>query len=204
MKELKNGNCFPTMGCRSILSVMKNSDGIMSDKFYGRFNQGVVTLNLVDIALSSQGDKEEFWIIFSQRLVLCKRALMCLHERLLGTKSDAAPILWQHGALARLEKGQTIDKLLYGGYSTISLGYAGLCECVRYMTGRSHTNPEATPFAIKIMERMNAACEKWAEEENIGFSIYGTPLESTTYKFAKCLQNRFGIIKGITDRNYIN
>jgi len=201
MKELKEGNCFPVMGCRSALSVWKDETG--KPKFYGRFNQGVVTLNLVDIALSAEGDFEKFWKIFDERLDLCYRALMIRHERLKGTVSDVAPILWQHGALARLKKGETIDRLLYGGYSTISLGYAGLCECTRYMTGKSHTDPSATPFALKVMEYMNKACERWKNETNIGFSIYGTPLESTTYKFAKCLQKRFGIVKGVTDKNYI-
>ena len=201
MKELKEGNCFPVMGCRSNLSPWKDENG--NYKFYGRFNQGVVTLNLVDIALSSDRNVDRFWKIFDERLDLCYRALMCRHERLKGTLSDAAPILWQYGACARLKKGETIDKLLYGGYSTISLGYAGLCECVRYMTGKSHTDPTATPFAIEIMKHMNEACAKWKAETNIGFGIYGTPLESTTYKFAKCLQKRFGIIEGVTDKGYI-
>ena len=201
MKELKDGNCFPVMGCRSALSVWKDENG--KPKFYGRFNQGVVTINLVDVALSSEGDFEKFWKIFDERLELCYRALMIRHNRLKGTVSDVAPILWQHGALARLKKGETIDKLLYGGYSTISLGYAGLCECTRYMTGKSHTDPSATPFALSVMEYMNKACERWKNETNIGFSIYGTPLESTTYKFAKCLQKRFGVIEGVTDKNYI-
>ena len=201
MKELKEGNCFPVMGCRSALSPWKDENG--NYKFYGRFNQGVVTLNLVDIALSSEGDMTRFWKIFDERLDLCYRALMCRHERLKGTLSDAAPILWQYGAIARLKKGEPIDKLLYNGYSTISLGYAGLCECVRYMTGKSHTDPEATPFALEVMKYMNVACEKWKAETTIGFGIYGTPLESTTYKFAKCLQKRFGIIEGVTDKNYI-
>ena len=201
MKELKEGNCFPVMGCRSALSPWKDKDG--NYKFYGRFNQGVVTLNLVDVALSSGGDKEKFWKIFDERLELCYKALMCRHNRLKGTLSDAAPILWQYGAIARLEKGQPIDELLYNGYSTISLGYAGLCECTRYMTGKSHTDPEATPFAISVMEHMNDACNKWKAETTIGFGIYGTPLESTTYRFAKCLQKRFGIIEGVTDKNYI-
>ena len=201
MKELKEGNCFPVMGCRSNLSPWKDENG--NYKFYGRFNQGVVTINLVDVALSSQGNLEKFWKIFDERLDLCYRALMCRHERLKGTLSDAAPILWQYGACARLKKGETIDKLLYGGYSTISLGYAGLCECVRYMTGKSHTDPSATPFALEIMRYMNDACAKWKEETNIGFGIYGTPLESTTYKFAKCLQKRFGVIEGVTDKGYI-
>ena len=201
MKELKEGNCFPVMGCRSALSPWKNEKG--EYQFYGRFNQGVVTINLVDVALSSGGDEEKFWKIFDERLNLCYRALMCRHERLKGTLSDAAPILWQYGALARLKKGETIDKLLYGGYSTISLGYAGLYECVKYMTGKSHTDPEATPFALAVMQHMNDACDQWKKETNIGFSIYGSPIESTTYKFAKCLQKRFGIIPGITDKCYI-
>ncbi len=201
MKELKEGNCFPVMGCRSALSPWKDENG--NYKFYGRFNQGVVTLNLVDIALSSEGNMTKFWKIFDERLDLCFRALMCRHERLKGTLSDAAPILWQHGAIARLKKGEPIDKLLVGGYSTISLGYAGLCEAVKFMTGKSHTDPTATPFAIEIMEYMNAACEKWKEQTNIGFGIYGTPLESTTYKFAKCLQRRFGVVEGVTDKGYI-
>ena len=201
MKELKEGNCFPVMGCRSALSPWKDEDG--NYKFYGRFNQGVVTINLVDVALSSGGDEDKFWKIFDERLDLCYRALMCRHNRLKGTLSDAAPILWQYGALARLKKGETIDKLLYGGYSTISLGYAGLYECVKYMTGKSHTDPEATPFALQVMKHMNEVCEKWKEETNIGFSIYGSPIESTTYKFAKCLQKRFGIVPGVTDKNYI-
>ena len=201
MKELKEGNCFPVMGCRSALSPWKNEKG--EYQFYGRFNQGVVTITLVDVALSSGGDEEKFWKIFDERLNLCYRALMCRHERLKGTLSDAAPILWQYGALARLKKGETIDKLLYGGYSTISLGYAGLYECVKYMTGKSHTDPEATPFALAVMQHMNDACDQWKKETNIGFSIYGSPIESTTYKFAKCLQKRFGIIPGITDKSYI-
>ena len=201
MKELKEGNCFPVMGCRSALSPWKDENG--NYKFYGRFNQGVVTINLVDVALSSGGDMKKFWQIMDERLELCREALMCRHNRLKGTLSDAAPILWQHGAIARLKPGEKIDKLLYGSYSTISLGYAGLYECVKYMTGKSHTDPEATPFAIEIMKYMNAACEKWKKATNIGFSIYGTPLESTTYKFSKCLQKRFGIIPGITDKNYI-
>ena len=201
MKELKEGNCFPVMGCRSALSPWKDENG--NYKFYGRFNQGVVTINLVDVALSSGGDMDKFWKIFDERLGLCYEALMVRHNRLKGTLSDVAPILWQHGAIARLKPGQTIDKLLYGGYSTISLGYAGLYECVKYMTGKSHTDPEATPFALKVMQHMNDATNKWKAETNIGFSIYGTPLESTTYKFAKCLQKRFGIIEGVTDKNYI-
>ena len=201
MKELKEGNCFPVMGCRSALSPWKDENG--NYKFYGRFNQGVVTINLVDVALSSGGDMKKFWQILDERLNLCYKALMCRHNRLKGTISDVAPILWQHGAIARLKPGEKIDKLLYGGYSTISLGYAGLYECTKYMTGKSHTDPEATPFALEVMQRMNDACNKWKNETNIGFSIYGTPLESTTYKFAKCLQKRFGIIPGITDKNYI-
>ena len=201
MKELKEGNCFPVMGCRSCLSPWKDENG--NYQFYGRFNQGVVTINLPDVALSSGGDFKKFWEIFDERLDLCYRALMLRHKRLEGTLSDAAPILWQYGALARLKKGETIDKLLYGGYSTISLGYAGLYECVKYMTGKSHTDPEATPFALEVMQHMNDACNKWKRETNIAFSIYGSPIESTTYKFAKCLQKRFGIIDGITDKNYI-
>ena len=201
MMELKEGNCFPVMGCRSALSPWKDQEG--NYKFYGRFNQGVVTINLVDVALSSGGDMDAFWKIFDERLDLCYRALMCRHNRLKGTLSDAAPILWQNGALARLKKGETIDRLLYGGYSTISLGYAGLYECVRYMTGKSHTDQAATPFALEVMEYMNQACNRWKDETNIGFSIYGSPIESTTYKFAKCLQKRFGIIEGVTDRSYI-
>lgn len=201
MKELKEGNCFPVMGCRSALSPWKDENG--NYKFYGRFNQGVVTINLVDVALSSGGDMDKFWKIFDERLELCYRALMCRHNRLKGTLSDAAPILWQYGALARLKKGETIDSLLYGGYSTISLGYAGLYECVKYMTGKSHTDKEATPFALSVMQHMNDACEKWKEETNIAFSTYGSPIESTTYKFAKCLQKRFGIIEGVTDKSYI-
>lgn len=201
MKELKEGNCFPVMGCRSALSPWKDENG--NYKFYGRFNQGVVTLNLVDVALSSGGDMDRFWKIFDERLDLCYRALMCRHNRLKGTLSDAAPILWQYGAIARLKKGEPIDSLLYGGYSTISLGYAGLCECVRYMTGKSHTDPSATPFALAVMKYMNTACERWKAETTIGFGIYGTPLESTTYKFAKCLQKRFGIVPGVTDKPYI-
>lgn len=201
MMELKEGNCFPAMGCRSALSPWKDENG--NYKFYGRFNQGVVTINLVDVALSSGGDMKAFWKIFDERLDLCYRALMCRHNRLRGTLSDAAPILWQNGALARLKKGETIDRLLYGGYSTISLGYAGLYECVKYMTGKSHTDQETTPFALEVMEYMNKACNRWKDETNIGFSIYGSPIESTTYKFAKCLQKRFGIIEGVTDRSYI-
>ncbi len=201
MKELKEGNCFPVMGCRSALSPWKDENG--NYKFYGRFNQGVVTINLVDVALSSGGDEDKFWKVFDERLDLCYRALMCRHNRLKGTLSDAAPILWQFGALARLKKGEKIDNLLYGGYSTISLGYAGLYECVKYMTGKSHTDPSATQFALDVMKYMNKACDRWKEEANIGFSIYGSPIESTTYKFAKCLQKRFGIIPGVTDKSYI-
>ena len=190
MKELKvdqngNGQCYPSMGCRSFLTPYIDENG--KPKYYGRFNQGVVTINLVDVACSSKRDMNKFWQIFDERLDLCYRALMCRHERLKGTPSDVAPILWQHGALARLKKGETIDKLLYGGYSTISLGYAGLYECVKYMTGKSHTDPSATPFAIEVMQHLNDACAKWKEKENIDFSLYGTPIESTTYKFAKCL-----------------
>ncbi len=201
MKKLKQGNCYTCMGCRSFLTVYKND----KDKFqfYGRFNQGVVTLNLVDIACSSDGDQDQFWKIFDERLAMCKRALMCRHNRLKGTPSDVAPILWQHGALARLKKGETIDSLLYGGYSTISLGYAGLYECTKFMTGKSHTDVQARPFALSVMQHMNDACAQWKAEENIDFSVYGTPLESTTYKFAKCLQKRFGKIPGVTDKNYI-
>ena len=201
MKELKEGNCFPVMGCRSALTPWKDENG--NYKFYGRFNQGVVTINLVDVALSSGGDMDKFWKVFDERLDLCYRALMCRHNRLKGTLSDAAPILWQDGAIARLDKGEKIDKLLYGGYSSISLGYAGLCECVRYMTGKSHTDPSATPFALEIMRHMNDACAEWRAETNIAFSLYGTPLESTTYRFAKCLQKRFGIVPGVTDKAYI-
>ena len=206
MLELKvdkngEGHCYTCMGCRSFLTPYVDENG--KPKYYGRFNQGVVTLNLPDVALSSGGDFEKFWRIMDERLDLCYRALMCRHNRLKGTLSDAAPILWQYGALARLKKGETIDKLLYGGYSTISLGYAGLYECVKYMTGKSHTDPTATPFALEIMNKLNAACKTWKGKENIDFSLYGTPLESTTYKFAKCLQKRFGIIPGITDKGYI-
>ncbi|WP_028505736.1 anaerobic ribonucleoside-triphosphate reductase [Ruminococcus sp. FC2018] len=196
-----DGHCYTCMGCRSFLTPYVDENG--KPKYYGRFNQGVVTLNLVDIALSSGKDMSKFWQIFDERLDLCYRALMERHNRLKGTLSDAAPILWQYGALARLKKGETIDKLLYGGYSTISLGYAGLYECVKYMTGKSHTDEEATPFALEVMQYMNDACKRWKAKENIDFSIYGTPLESTTYKFAKCLQKRFGKIEGITDKNYI-
>ena len=206
MLELKvdkngNGHCYPCMGCRSFLTPYVDENG--QPKYYGRFNQGVVTVNLPDIALSSGGNIEKFWRIFDDRMELCHRALMCRHERLKGTLSDAAPILWQYGACARLKKGEPIDKLLYGGYSTISLGYAGLYECVKYMTGKSHTDPAATPFALEIMHRLNDACKKWKAQHNIDFSLYGTPLESTTYKFAKCLQKRFGVIEGITDKGYI-
>ena len=206
MLELKvdkngNGHCYPCMGCRSFLTPYVDENG--QPKYYGRFNQGVVTVNLPDIALSSGGNIEKFWRIFDERMELCHRALMCRHERLKGTLSDAAPILWQYGACARLKKGEPIDKLLYGGYSTISLGYAGLYECVKYMTGKSHTDPAATPFALEIMHRLNDACKKWKAQHNIDFSLYGTPLESTTYKFAKCLQKRFGVIEGITDKGYI-
>ena len=204
MKELKQGEVYTCMGCRSFLTVedtQKNPDG--SHKFYGRFNQGVVTINLVDVACSSEGNMEKFWKILDERLELCHRALRCRHERLLGTISDVAPILWQNGALARLKKGESIDKLLYNGYSTISLGYAGLYEmCVR-MLGKSHTDPEASPFALQVMQRLNDKCKEWKTAENISYSVYGTPMESTTYKFAKCLQKRFGIIPGVTDKNYI-
>ncbi len=207
MLELKvdkngEGHCYTCMGCRSFLTPYVDPD-TGKPKYYGRFNQGVVTINLPDVALSSGGNIEKFWDIFDERLELCHRALMCRHERLKGTPSDVAPILWQYGACARLKKGEPIDKLLYGGYSTISLGYAGLYECVKYMTGKSHTDPAATPFALQIMEAMNAACRKWKAEHNIDFSLYGTPLESTTYKFAKCLQRRFGIVEGINDKGYI-
>ena len=206
MLELKidkngEGHCYTCMGCRSFLTPYVDETG--KPKYYGRFNQGVVTINLVDVALSSGKDQEKFWKIFDERLELCHQALMCRHNRLKGTLSDAAPILWQYGALARLQKGEPIDKLLYGGYSTISLGYAGLYECVKYMTGHSHTDAEATPFALSVMQHMNDACAKWKKEHNIDFSLYGTPLESTTYKFAKCLQQRFGKIPGITDKSYI-
>ena len=214
MKELK-GDVYTCMGCRSFLTPDRFTDAGIGNvanagnyepgkhKYYGRFNQGVVTINLPDVALSSGGNRDRFWQIFEERLELCHRALRCRHERLLGTTSDAAPILWQYGALARLKKGETIDKLLYNGYSTISLGYAGLYECVKYMTGKSHTNPAATPFALDIMQKMNDKCKEWKTAENIDYSLYGTPLESTTYKFAKCLQKRFGVIKGITDKGYI-
>ena len=204
MKELKQGEVYPCMGCRSFLTVedsQRNADG--SHKFYGRFNQGVVTINLVDVACSSEGDMDRFWEILDERLELCHRALRCRHERLLGTVSDVAPILWQYGALARLKKGEKIDRLLYNGYSTISLGYAGLYEmCVR-MLGKTHTDPEAQPFAMQVMQRLNDKCREWKEAEHISYSVYGTPMESTTYKFAKCLQKRFGIIEGVTDKNYI-
>ena len=207
MLELKvdkndEGHCYTCMGCRSFLTPYVDPE-TNKPKYYGRFNQGVVTINLVDVACSSKGDMKEFWRIMDERLDLRKEALMCRHNRLKGTVSDVAPILWQYGALARLKKGETIDKLLYGGYSTISLGYAGLCECVKYMTGKSHTDPDATPFALEVMQHLNDACAKWKEEENIDFSLYGTPIESTTYKFAKCLQKRFGKIPGVTDKNYI-
>ena len=206
MLELKvdkngEGHCYPCMGCRSFLTPYVDENG--QPKYYGRFNQGVVTVNLPDIALSSGGNIDKFWRIFDERMELCHRALLCRHERLKGTLSDAAPILWQYGACARLKKGEPIDRLLYGGYSTISLGYAGLYECVKYMTGKSHTDPSATPFALDIMNRLNAACKAWKAQHNIDFSLYGTPLESTTYKFAKCLQKRFGVIEGITDKGYI-
>ena len=206
MLELKvdkngEGHCYTCMGCRSFLTPYVDENG--KPKYYGRFNQGVVTINLVDVALSSGGDFDKFWKIFDERLELCHKALMCRHNRLKGTLSDAAPILWQYGALARLGKGETIDKLLYGGYSTISLGYAGLYECCKYMTGKSHTDPSAKPFALNVMQHMNDACAGWKQQHNIDFSLYGTPLESTTYKFAKCLQKRFGMVPGITDRNYI-
>ena len=214
MKELK-GDVYTCMGCRSFLTPDRFTDAGIGNvanagnyepgkhKYYGRFNQGVVTINLPDVALSSGGNMDRFWQIFEERLELCHRALRCRHERLLGTTSDAAPILWQYGALARLKKGEPIDKLLYNGYSTISLGYAGLYECVKYMTGKSHTDPAATPFALDIMQKMNDKCKEWKTAENIDYSLYGTPLESTTYKFAKCLQKRFGVIKGITDKGYI-
>lgn len=201
MKELKQGNVYTCMGCRSFLTVYKDETDHF--KFYGRFNQGVCTINLVDIACSSKGDFDDFWKIFDERLELCYKALMARHNRLMGTKSDIAPILWQYGALARLKKGETIDALLMNGYSTISLGYAGLCECVHYMTGKNHTDTSATPFALEVMKHLNDACAKWKEKEHIDFSVYGTPLESTTYKFAKSLQKRFGMIEGVTDKNYI-
>ena len=211
MRNLKDGDVYACMGCRSFLTVDRTTSNLANAgnykegerKYYGRFNQGVVTLNLVDVACSSKGNMEEFWSIMNERLELCHKALRCRHERLLGTPSDVAPILWQHGALARLKKGETIDKLLYDGYSTISLGYAGLYECVYYMTGKSHTDAEAKPFAMSVMQALNDACAKWKQAENIDYSVYGTPLESTTYKFAQCLQRRFGKIEGVTDRNYI-
>ena len=204
MKIDKNGegHCYTCMGCRSFLTPYVDPE-TGKPKYYGRFNQGVVTINLVDVALSSGGNFEKFWKIFDERLALCHRALQARHKRLLGTPSDAAPILWQYGALARLKKGEKIDKLLFGGYSTISLGYAGLYECVKYMTGRSHTDAGAKPFALSVMQHMNDKCNEWKKAENIDYSLYGTPLESTTYKFAKCLQKRFGIVPGITDKNYI-
>ena len=204
MKELKQGDVYPCMGCRSFLTVedsQRNADG--SHKYYGRFNQGVVTINLVDVACSSEGDMDRFWAILDERLELCHEALRCRHERLLGTISDVAPILWQNGALARLKKGEKIDKLLFNGYSTISLGYAGLYEMCMRMLGKSHTEPEARPFALKVMQHLNDKCKEWKAAENISYSVYGTPMESTTYKFAKCLQKRFGIIPGVTDKNYI-
>lgn len=205
------GNCYPPMGCRSFLTPDRTTENFANaknyeegkEKYYGRFNQGVVTINLVDVALSSKGDKDEFWKIFEERLELCHKALRVRHERLLGTVSDVSPIHWQHGAIARLKKGEKIDKLLYGGYSTISLGYAGLYECVRFMTGKSHTDEEAKPFALDVMQKMNDKCAEWKATEDIDYSVYGTPLESTTYKFAKALKRRFGVIEGITDRNYI-
>ena len=214
MREMKDGDVYPCMGCRSFLTPDRSGNGFNNvanalnydpnkPKYYGRFNQGVVTINLPDVALSSHQDMDKFWKIFDERLELCHRALLCRHERLMGTLSDAAPILWQYGALARLKKGETIDKLLVGGYSTISLGYAGLYECVKYMTGHSHTEKEGTPFAMAVMQRMNDKCAEWKAESDIDFSLYGTPLESTTYKFAKCLQRRFGIIPGVTDKGYI-
>lgn len=215
MKKLKGGDVYACMGCRSFLTPDRFTEAGVGNianagnydpnkhKYWGRFNQGVVTINLVDVACSSEGDMDKFWNIMDERLELCHKALMCRHERLLGTPSDVAPILWQYGALARLKRGEKIDRLLFDGYSTISLGYAGLCECTRYMTGLSHTNPEATPFAMEVMQHLNDACAKWKAESNIDFSIYGTPLESTTYKFAKCLQKRFGVIEGVTDKNYI-
>lgn len=210
MKKLKQGNCYTCMGCRSFLTVDRTTENyanannyVPGKKYYGRFNQGVVTLNLVDVACSSGGDEDKFWELMDERLELCYRALLARHERLKGTPSDVAPILWQNGALARLKRGETIDKLLFNGYSTISLGYAGLCECTRYMKGVSHTEPEGTEFALRVMRRLNEACNVWKEKHNIDFSLYGTPLESTTYKFAKCLQKRFGMIPGVTDKNYI-
>ena len=214
MLELK-GDVYPCMGCRSFLTPDRFTDAGIGNianagnyepgkhKYYGRFNQGVVTINLPDVALSAGGNIEKFWSIFDERLELCHRALRCRHDRLKGTLSDAAPILWQYGACARLKKGEPIDRLLYDGYSTISLGYAGLYECVKYMTGKSHTDPSATPFALSIMQKMNDKCKEWKTAENIDYSLYGTPLESTTYKFAKCLQKRFGVIEGVTDKGYI-
>ncbi len=202
MKRLKNGNMYPVMGCRSALTVWHDKNG--QPKFYGRFNQGVVTINLVDLALSSEGDFDRFWELFEERTELCHKALKCRHERLEGTLSDAAPIMWQYGALARLNKHQPIDELLHNGYSTISLGYAGLYECVKYMTGESHTdNAKGTEFGLKVMRALNDKCNQWKKEEKIDYSLYGTPIESTTYKFAKCLQKRFGVIEGVTDKNYI-
>ena len=195
------GHCYTCMGCRSFLTPYINKEG--KPQYYGRFNQGVVTINLPDVALSAGGDEEKFWEIFEERLELCHRALRCRHERLKGTTSDAAPILWQHGALARLKPGEKIDELLYGGYSTLSLGYAGLYECVYAMKGKSHTDPEATPFALAVMQKMNDKCAQWKAAESIDYSLYGTPLESTTYKFAKCLQRRFGVIPEVTDHEYI-
>ena len=203
MKEYKGGDVYPCMGCRSFLTPDRFTPAGEKHKYYGRFNQGVVTINLVDVACSSGRDEEEFWKILDERLELCHKALRCRHERLLGTLSDVAPILWQYGAIARLKKGETIDALLYQGYSTISLGYAGLYEMCKYMTGKSHTDPEAKPFALAVMQRLNDACNKWKEAEDIDYSVYGTPLESTTYKFAKCLQKRFGRIPDVTDHNYI-
>ena len=215
MKHLKNGDVYPCMGCRSFLTADRFTDNDLGNiaeaqnydrnhhKYYGRFNQGVVTINLVDIACSSKGNEEEFWKIFDERLDLCYRALMIRHKRLLGTPSDVAPILWQYGAIARLKKGELIDKLLFNGYSTISLGYGGLYECVHYMTGASHTTEKGKEFGMRVMQHMNDACNKWKADTNIDFSVYGTPMESTTYKFAKCLQERFGIIEGVTDRAYI-
>ena len=209
MKELKGG-VWPSMGCRSFLTPDRTTENVANaknwvkgHKYYGRFNQGVVTINLVDVACSSEGDKDKFWKIFDERLELCHRALQIRHKRLLGTPSDMAPILWQYGALARLKKGEKIDKLLFGGYSTISLGYAGLYECVKYMTGKSHTDPDAKPFALEIMQHMNDKCNEWKAAENIDYSLYGTPLESTTYEFARCLQKRFGMIPDVTDHDYV-
>ena len=201
MKQLKEGNCYPVMGCRSCLAPWKDENG--NYKFYGRWNQGVVTVNLVDIGLSANKDIDKFWEIFDERMELCHKALRCRHERLLGTKSDVAPILWQHGAIARLKKGETIDKLMYGGYSSISLGYAGLWECVYSLIGKKLTEPEGEKLGLEIMQKLNDYIGKWKKAENIGYALYGTPLESTTYKFAKCLQKRFGVIEGVTDKNYI-